>query len=60
MGQTWTLFVYFYPFHNTMINTVQSLTINVIGVDGVLGIRTRDRWMVGADESTEFYSVGTW
>ena len=60
MGQTWTLFVYFYHFHNTMINKVQSLTINVKGVDGVLGIRTRDRWMVGADESTEFYSVGTW
>ena len=47
------LFVYFIPFLNTMTNIVQKLTINCKSVDGVLGIRTRDRWMVGIDESTE-------
>ena len=35
-----------------MTNIAQNFTINGIRVDGVLGIRTRDRKMVGADEST--------
>ena len=43
-------FVYFRPFLNTMTNTIH---LTVKSVDGVLGIRTLDRKMVGADESTE-------
>ena len=50
MGQTGPHFVYFRPFLNTMTNTVH---LTVKSVDGVLGIRTLDRKMVGADESTE-------
>ena len=41
--------VYFRPFLNTMTNIVQHLTTR----DGVLGIRTRDRMMVGVEQSTE-------
>ena len=51
MGQTRPLFVYFRPFLNTMTNIAQHLTIK--SIDDVLGIRTRDHRMVGADESTE-------
>ena len=40
------LFVYFLPFLTTMTNIVHHLTIK--SVDGVLGIRTQDRRMVGA------------
>ena len=53
MGQTWPLFVYFRPFLNTMKNIVQNLTIYGISIVVVLGIRTRDCRIVGADESTE-------
>ena len=52
MGQIWPIFIYFRSFLNTMTNIAKELTINGIRVDGVLGIRTRDRKMVGADEST--------
>ena len=38
-----------------MTNIAKELTINGIRVDGVLGIRTRDRRMEGADESTELW-----
>ena len=48
MGQTRPLFR---PFLNTMTIVVENLTIKCI--DGVLGIRTRYRKMVGADKSTE-------
>ena len=51
MCQTRPLFVYFRSFLNTMTNIVQHLTLK--SIDGVLGIRTRDCRMVGADESTE-------
>ena len=53
MGQTQPLFDYFRPFHSAMTNTVQNLTINRNSMDVVLGIRTRDHRMVGADASTE-------
>ena len=53
MGWTRPLFVYFGPFLNTMTNITQNLTINGRSIDGVHGIRTRDRTMVGADEPTE-------
>ena len=50
MGQSWPLFVYFHYF---------LITISIIqiekSVDGVLGIRTRGRRMVGADETTELW-----
>ena len=36
---------------DTTTNIVHNLTIK--SVDGVLGIRNRDRRVVGADESTE-------
>ena len=42
-----------------MKNIVQNLTINGRGIDGVQGIRTRDRRMVGADESTELWRPRT-
>ena len=38
-----------------MTNIVQKLTFK--SVDGVLGIRTLDRRMVGADESTEQWRI---
>ena len=48
MGQSRPLFVYFRPF---------LITISIIqiekSVDGVLGIRTQGRRMVGTDETTE-------
>ena len=46
MGQSRPLFVYFRHF---------LITISIIekNIDGVLGIRTRGRRMVGADETTE-------
>ena len=53
MGQTRVLFVYFRTFHNLMTNIKQNLTLNGKSMDGMLGIRTRDRWMLGADESTD-------
>lgn len=53
MGQTRTLFVYFRPFLNT--NFAQNLTLHGISRDGVHGIRTRDRGMVGTDESPELW-----
>ena len=45
MGQSWPLFVYFRHF---------LITISIIekSIDGVLGVRTRGRRMVGADETT--------
>ena len=55
MGQTQHLFVYFRPFPNTMTNIAQNLTINGRSIDGVLGIRTRNHRIVGADESTELW-----
>ena len=53
MAETLSLFVNYRPFLNTMTNTVQHLTFK--REDGVLGIQTRDRWMVGKDESTELW-----
>ena len=38
-----------------LTNIVQSLTINGRIEYGVLRIRTRDCWIVGADESTELW-----
>ena len=52
MVQTRPLFVYFHPFLNTM-TIIGSTKFDYISIEGVLGIRTRDRRMVGADESTE-------
>ena len=50
MGQSRPLFVYFCPF---------LITISIIqiekSVDGVLGIRTRGRTLVGPDETTELW-----
>ena len=40
-----------------MTSIVQNLTINGRSIDGVLGIRTRDRSMVGADKSTELWRL---
>ena len=53
MGQTRPLLIYFRPFLNTIIKTVQYLTIN--SVDGVLRTRTRGVRMVGADKFTEIW-----
>ena len=39
----------------TMINIVQNLAINANSVDGVVGICTRDRRIVGTDLSTELF-----
>ena len=41
MGQTRTLFVYLHSFLNSMISTLQNLTINGKTIDGVHGIQTR-------------------
>jgi len=46
MGQSRPLFVYFRSFLTISIQIEKS-------VDGVLGIRTRGRRMVGADKTTE-------
>ena len=46
MGQSRPLFVYFRSFLTISIQIEKS-------VDGVLGIRTQGRRMVGADETTE-------
>ena len=52
MGQSRPLFVYFRSF-------LIPITISIIqiekSVDGVLGIRTRGRRMVGIDETTELW-----
>ena len=48
MGQFRPLFVYFRYFLDT-------ISIIEKSVDGVLGIRTRGRRMVGADETTELW-----
>ena len=50
MGQSRPLFVYFCYF----LNTISIIQIEK-GVDGVLGIRTRGRRMVGADVTTELW-----
>ena len=57
MGQVWPLFVYFNPFLNAMTNIVQNLIINGKSKDGVLGIRTLDCKMVGADEPAELCRI---
>ena len=50
MGQSRPLFrFYFCPFHTTNQLQIEK------SVDGVLGIRTRGRNMVGADETTELW-----
>ena len=59
MGKTRPLYEFFRPSINIMKNIVQNLTINGRGIDGVQGIRTRDRRMVGADESTELWRPRT-
>ena len=50
MGQTWPLIVIFRFFLKTITNIAQNLTNKGNSVDGVLGIRTLDCRMVGADE----------
>ena len=47
MGQFWPLFVYFRSFLTTISIQFEK------SIDGVLGIRTRGRRMVGADETME-------
>ena len=49
MGQSRLLFVYFRSFLVTISIQIE------ISVDGVLGIRTRGRRMVGADETMELW-----
>ena len=49
MGQSRPLFVYFCPFHITIQLQIEE------SIDGVLGIQTRGRRMVGADETTELW-----
>ena len=49
MGQSWPLFVYFCSFLVTISKQIEK------SVDGVLGIRTRGRRMVGADETMELW-----
>ena len=49
MGQSRPLFVYFRSFHVTISIQIEKR------IDGVLGIRTRGRRMVGADETTELW-----
>ena len=56
MGKNRLLFVYFRPFLKAMAN-VGSAKFNYKSVDDVLGIRTRDRRMVSADESTELWGL---
>ena len=50
MGQSRPLFVYFCYFHDT-ISIIQFEK----SIDGVLGIRTRGRRMVGPDKTTELW-----
>ena len=50
MGQSRPLFVYFRHF----LDTISIIKIEK-SLDGVLGIRTRSRTMVGADETTELW-----
>ena len=60
VGQTWPLFVFIFVLFTIFnYNIVQSLTINVKSIDGVLGIWTRDHRTVRADESTELWRP-TW
>ena len=49
MGQSRPLFVYFHPFDITIQLQIEKR------VDGVHGIRTRGRRMVGADETMELW-----
>ena len=49
MGQSRPLFVYFSSFLITISIQIEK------SIDGVLGIRTRGRRMVGADETTELW-----
>ena len=53
MDQTQPFLFIFCPFLNTVTNVVQNLTIK--SVDAVLGIRTWDSKIVGADDSTELW-----
>ena len=50
MGQSRPLFVYFRHF----LDTISIIQIEK-SIDGVLGIRTRGRRMIGADETTELW-----
>ena len=50
-------FVLSFSQHTYKIGIVQNLTLNGKSIDGVLGIRTRDHRMIGADESTELCRV---
>ena len=43
----------FLSFLKTMTSVVKNLTISSNGIDGVFGIRTPDRRMLGTDKSTE-------
>ena len=52
-GYTRPLSIYFRPLLNTMTRRY-STKFDFKSIDGVLGIRTWDRRMVDADESTEF------
>ena len=54
MGQSRPLFVYFRYF----LDTISIIQIEK-SVDGVLGIQTRGRRMVGADETTELWRPPT-
>ena len=38
---------------NTITNILQNLTVNEKSVDGVVGIRTLDKGLLAAEESTE-------
>ena len=49
MGQSRPLFIYFRSFLVTISIQIEK------SVNGVLGIRTRGRRMVGADETTELW-----
>ena len=49
MGLSRALFVYFCSFLVTISIQIEK------SIDGVLGIRTRDRRMVGADKTTELW-----
>ena len=49
MGQSRPLFVYFHSFLSTISIQIEK------SIDGVLGIQTRGRRMVGADETTELW-----
>ena len=54
IGQIRPIFVYLRPFLNTMTN-IGSAKFDHKSVDSELGIWTRHRSMVGADESTELW-----